>query len=122
MRFAISWLFYAVFWNGSAIWGHFNDKLWFRVLANITIWDFFIIPAIFILLLDDYLVGVDTSVLVFGIALKQLFHKVFALQWIFAFVIFALLALFTLASIAGIFRSTSVTVIEVDEEQAPLVT
>ncbi|KAG7192846.1 uncharacterized protein KQ657_001303 [Scheffersomyces spartinae] len=122
VRFAISWLFYAVFWNGSSIWGHFNDRLWFRILCNITIWDFLIIPGLFILLLNDYLVGTDTCILVFGIALKQLTHKVFALQWIFAFVVLGLLALLTVASIAGLFRSSSTLIVEVDEEQRPLVT
>lgn len=62
-----------------------------RILANVFIWEFLIVPGVFIVLFNDWAIGLSSSVLVFGIALAQLFTKIIALQWIFAFIISGLL-------------------------------
>lgn len=81
----LSWLFYAIFWNGAVLF-HVH-KLVGRVVSNVLIWNFLLFPVTLLVAYNDYAVGFGFSIILFGIALGQLFTKVFALQWIFAFVI-----------------------------------
>lgn len=110
----LSWLVYAIFWNGAVL---FNvHKFVGRIVSNVLIWDFLLFGLNFIWLYNDYAVGLSTSVLTFGLGLGQLFTRAFALQWIFAFVISGLLFV---ASILAAFVGPRRSVV-VDEEQAPL--
>lgn len=107
-----SWLLYAVFWNGAVLF-HIH-KFVGRVVANVLIWDFLIIPGAFVVLFDDWGVGLSSSVLTFGLGFGQLLTKVFALQWIFAFIISAILLV---VSLVVAFRGSLRTV---NGETAPL--
>ncbi|CAK9436176.1 uncharacterized protein LODBEIA_P07340 [Lodderomyces beijingensis] len=108
----LSWLLYAIFWNG-AVWLHIH-KTWGRILANVFIWDFLLVPGVFLILFNDWAIGLSSSYLMFAVAIGQLYTKVFALQWIFAFTIAGLLLVWSLISmVVGGVRS------EVDEN-APL--
>lgn len=114
----LSWLFYAIFWNGAVMF-HIH-KFAGRVVCNVLIWDFLIVPAMFILFYNDYGVGFSSSVLMFGLGLGQLLTKAFALQWIFAFVIASILLVLSLtAAVAGSYYVKQDTRIA-DSEAAPL--
>lgn len=98
--FPMVWLLYAIFWNGAVLF-HVH-KLAGRILANILIWVFLLIPTFFLVTFNDYATGIGASILMFGLGLGQLFTKLFALQWIFAFVISGvLLVLSILAAATG---------------------
>lgn len=112
--FPFSWLFYALFWNGAVLL-HIH-KLVGRIFSNILIWMFLFVPGFFLVAFNDYAIGISSSILMFGLGLGQLFTKVFALQWIFAFVISGLLFIM---SIVGAITG-SVTKQEVTNETAPL--
>lgn len=87
-----SWLMFALFWNG-AVAVHARKSLVARILANIFIWDFLLVPVLFLLLYKDWGVGMSTAFLTWGLGVGQFFIKVFALQWIFAFIIAAIVTL-----------------------------
>lgn len=82
----LSWVVYAIFWNGAVMF-NVEEKLWARILANIFIWDFFLLGIIFVYLFRDWASGLSTSYLMLALGFGQLGIKAFALQWIFAFVI-----------------------------------
>ncbi|KAG7661331.1 uncharacterized protein J8A68_005122 [[Candida] subhashii] len=82
----LSWVFYAIMWNG-AVMCHVEDKLWARILANVFIWDFLFAGVIFLYLFRDWTIGLTMSYLMVALGFGQLATKLFALQWIFAFVI-----------------------------------
>lgn len=110
----LAWLLYAIFWNGAVL---FNvHKLFGRIVSNVLIWDFLIIPMVFILFFNDWGVGLSSSYLMFGLGLGQLLVKAFALQWIFAFVISGVLLIFSFISLV----TGSFVVVE-ETEQAPLI-
>lgn len=88
----LSWLMYAIFWNGAVAF-HSYDGILARILANVFIWEFLLVPGLFLILFNDWAIGFSSSVLVFGIGIAQLFTKLIAVQWIFAFVISGLLFL-----------------------------
>ncbi|KAI5951130.1 hypothetical protein KGF54_004204 [Candida jiufengensis] len=94
----MAWLLYAIFWNG-AIWLHIH-KTWGRIVANIFIWTFLLVPSFFLLLFNDWATGVSFTFLLFALAFGQLATKVFALQWIFAFIIAGILAVMTIGAMA----------------------
>lgn len=87
--FPFAWLLVAIFWNG-AVWLHVH-KFFGRVVCNILIWWLLLIPEFFVLIFGDWGLGLAASGLIFGLGLAQLFTKVFALQWIFAFIISGIL-------------------------------
>lgn len=89
VAFPFSWLLYAIFWNGAVVFH--STKLFGRIVANIFIWDFLLIPGAFLLLFEDWGVGLSSAALTFALAIGQFFTKVFALQWLFAFIISGLL-------------------------------
>jgi hypothetical protein len=81
----VAWIIYAIFWNGAiAVHAH---GLFGRIVANILVWDFLIIPGVFLVLYRDWAVGLAFSYLTTGLAVGQFFTKVIALQWIFALII-----------------------------------
>ncbi|OJJ46390.1 hypothetical protein ASPZODRAFT_166663 [Penicilliopsis zonata CBS 506.65] len=82
-----AWTLTALFWNG-AVAVHSNS-LPARIVANVFIWVIFVIGAGHILHRQDYLLGYCFSFLFLSLAVKQIAIKVIALQWIFAFAIFA---------------------------------
>lgn len=94
--FPLSWLLYAVFWNGAVLF-HVHHLIG-RIIANVLIWDFLIIPGFFLAVFNDWGVGFSSTLLVFGLALGQLFTKVIAFQWIFAFVISGLLLVLSIVT------------------------
>lgn len=116
----LSWTLYLIFWNGAVLF-HVH-KFVGRVISNILIWNLFFIPSYFLVAFGDYGVGLSSSVLTFGLGLGQLLTKVFALQWIFAFVISGLLFVGSLiVAVTGTTYSKDDGAILVDgNEQAPL--
>lgn len=115
----LSWLLYAIFWNGAVMF-HIH-KFVGRIVSNVLVWDFLIVPAMFLFLYNDYGVGFSSSVLMFGLGLGQLLTKVFALQWIFAFIISAILLVLSLvALITGSLYPKDNNTAVTDTEAAPL--
>lgn len=108
--FPLSWLLYAIFWNGAVLF-HVH-KLVGRIVSNVLVWDFLLVPGFFLVTYEDWAVGLSSSALAFGLGLGQLLLKVFALQWIFAFVIAGLLLVW---SVFILVRGSNHT-----EEHAPL--
>ncbi|ODV77935.1 DUF1774-domain-containing protein [Suhomyces tanzawaensis NRRL Y-17324] len=117
VAFPLSWLLYAVFWNGAVLF-HVH-KFVGRVVSNVLIWDFLIVPGFFLVVYNDWATGFSSSILTFGLGLGQLLVKVFALQWIFAFVISAILLVLSLvAAFNGNLGRRNIEL--TDSEQAPL--
>lgn len=87
--FPLSWLLYAIFWNGAVLF-HIH-KFVGRVICNVLIWDFLLVPGFFLLAFNDWGVGLSSSFLCLSLGFGQLFTKLFALQWIFAFIIAGIL-------------------------------
>ncbi|GMM33204.1 hypothetical protein DASC09_005290 [Saccharomycopsis crataegensis] len=112
-----SWLLYLIFWNGAAVFRS-STGLIARILANIFIWNFLFVPVLFIVFFGDWAIGLSSSLLMFGLGIGQIATKVFALQWIFAFIISGILALFSLIAFVGYGTSFMVTIER--EERAPL--
>lgn len=112
----LSWLMFAIFWNGAVLF-HVH-KFVGRIIANVLIWDFLLVPGMFLFAYNDWGVGLSSSMLVFGLAFGQLFTKLFALQWIFAFIIAGILLVLSLvAAITGsLSPERSIT-----DESAPLI-
>ncbi|ODQ79896.1 hypothetical protein BABINDRAFT_161566 [Babjeviella inositovora NRRL Y-12698] len=113
-----SWLLYAVFWNGAVLF-HAQTGLFARIVANVLIWDFLFIPLFFVLIWKDWGIGLSSSLLTFGLGWGQLFTKVIALQWIFAFIISGIL--FVVSVITAFSQENgNGLLIGNDSEQAPL--
>lgn len=116
----LQWVFYLIFWNGAVL---FHARhLVSRLVANILIWDFLLVPGLLVLLFGDYISGFAASWIALALALGQLFTKVFALQWIFAFIIAGLV--FIMSVVYSARPPPEFDFIEVDfvEETAPLIT
>lgn len=117
----LSWIFFQLFWNGSLM-IHSNGFV-ARVFANVFIWDYLVIGACFLFLFNDYTIGFSLSYLILGMALNQLFVKVIALQWIFAFIISGLLFAMSLWVIVSGPKLKNETVIQEESvENTPLIT
>lgn len=86
----LSWTLYAVFWNGACLFHSHNKSLLPRLLGNIFIWEFMLVPLSLLLLYSDWSVSLSSSFLMLGVGFYQMFTKLFALQWIFAFSISAI--------------------------------
>ncbi|KAJ5580065.1 uncharacterized protein N7459_006050 [Penicillium hispanicum] len=82
-----AWTLTALFWNG-AVAAH-SHNLPGRIVANIFIWVILVVGLFDIVHRQDYILGYCLSFLTLSLALRQFALKVIALQWIFAFVIFA---------------------------------
>lgn len=85
--FPLSWTLYALFWNGAALFHSHNKTLIPRLLANIFIWEFLLVPMALLVFYSDWSIGISTSFLMLGVGFYQMFTKLVALQWIFAFTI-----------------------------------
>ncbi|KAJ5675764.1 hypothetical protein N7462_008661 [Penicillium macrosclerotiorum] len=82
-----AWTLTALFWNG-AVAAH-SHNLPGRIVANIFIWVILVVGLFHIAVRQDYALGYCLSFLTLSLALEQIGIKIIALQWIFAFVIFA---------------------------------
>ncbi|KAH6607745.1 atp synthase f0 [Trichoderma cornu-damae] len=94
----LAWTFVAIYWNGALMVPH-PHSLVARVFGNIFIWSILVYGLFFIVTFHDYTVGFALSVLSAAIGVAQFKRQVVAFQWIFAFIIMALLFVST-ASIA----------------------
>jgi hypothetical protein len=83
-----AWTVFGLFWNGAVAVD--SNKLPARIVANVFIWVLFAVGSGHIVSTQDYILGYCLSWLMLALAVKQLAIKVVALQWIFAFVIFAI--------------------------------
>lgn len=81
----LAWSHYVVWWNGAVLFSARGVTA--RIIANFFIWEFLAAIGLLLLLSGDYILGLASAYLVFAIGVGQLFTKVFALQWIFAFII-----------------------------------
>jgi len=120
----LAWTFVALYWDGAiAVHAH---SLAARILANIAIWGILVYGLFFLVAYKDYTIGFSLSVLTASLGVGQFFTKAIAFQWIFAFVIMAVLFLATLViAIPGIFgKEVSFrregAVVPADQERAPL--
>ncbi|PLB40538.1 DUF1774 domain-containing protein [Aspergillus candidus] len=83
-----AWTLVALFWNGAvAVHSH---GLAARIAANVFIWVIFLVGSTHISVGKDDLLGYCLSFLMLGLAVEQITIKIISLQWIFAFVIFAI--------------------------------
>jgi len=83
-----AWTLTALFWNGAVAVG--SNGVAARLAANVFIWVIFVIGLGHIILVKDYLGGYALSLLLLSLAVEQFELKIISLQWIFAFVIFAI--------------------------------
>lgn len=86
----LAWTFVAIYWNG-AIAVPQNDHLVARIFANIFVWSILAYGLFFLVAYKDYTIGFWLSVLAAALGVAQFADKFVALQWIFAFVILAVL-------------------------------
>ncbi|KAK9236943.1 hypothetical protein V1525DRAFT_405462 [Lipomyces kononenkoae] len=84
-----AWTLFALFWSGAVV--VHSDNIIAHVFANIFIWSLLIIPTIALLVFADWSFGYASAFLMWGLAVGQFMEKTLALQWIFAFVIAAIL-------------------------------
>ncbi|ODV87168.1 hypothetical protein CANARDRAFT_21138 [[Candida] arabinofermentans NRRL YB-2248] len=114
----LSWTLYALFWNGACMFHSHNKSLFARILANLFIWEFLLVPGCFLLFYKDWSIGLSSSLLMLGLGFGQLFTKVVAFQWVFAFVISAV---DFVASVLTMFGSGLTSNVNTGtSEQAPL--
>lgn len=92
----LAWTFVAIYWNGAIMVPH-PHTLVARIFGNIFIWSILAYGAFFIVAYKDYTIGFSLSVLAAAIGVAQFERQVVALQWIFSFIIMALLFLATVA-------------------------
>ncbi|OAA47839.1 hypothetical protein NOR_02329 [Metarhizium rileyi] len=90
----LAWTFVAIYWNGAFMVYH-PHNLVARIFGNIFIWSILAYGGFFIVAFKDYTMGFWLSLLAAAIGVAQFEHQVIALQWIFAFVIMAILFLAT---------------------------
>lgn len=114
----LAWIVYAIFWNG-AIAFHAHG-LFARIFANILVWDFLLVPGLLLVFYRDWASGLAFSYLTLALAVGQLFTKVIALQWIFAFIIAALVFVGSLYTATVPVSRTEVVVDTERGETAPL--
>jgi hypothetical protein len=91
----LAWTFVAIYWNG-ALMIHHPAHLVPRIFGNIFIWAILFYGGFYIVVYKDYTMGFSLSVLSAAIGVSQFLRQVIALQWIFAFVIMAVLFVSTL--------------------------
>lgn len=116
----LSWTLYAIFWNGACLFHSHNKSLLPRLLANILIWEFFLVPNSLLLLYSDWSIGLATSFLMLGVGFSQMFTKLIALQWIFAFIISGLDFTLSILTMFGAAVSEVQVTDSTNSEQAPL--
>lgn len=118
----LAWTFVAIYWNG-AIMVPNSESLVARIFGNIFIWSILAYGLFFVIVYKDYTMGFNLSVLSAAIGVAQFFRQVIAFQWIFAFIIMAILFIATVvvavpAATGG--NSKFARARESDTERAPL--
>ncbi|POR32270.1 DUF1774-domain-containing protein [Tolypocladium paradoxum] len=91
----LAWTFVAIYWNG-ALMVHHQQSLVARVFGNIFIWSILVYGMFFIVVFKDYTMGFALSILAAAIGVAQFTRHIIALQWIFAFIIMAILFIMTI--------------------------
>ncbi|KAL7628072.1 hypothetical protein AAE478_002268 [Parahypoxylon ruwenzoriense] len=120
----LAWTVVAIYWNGAIMVPH-PESLVARIFGNIFIWSILVYGLFYIIVYQDYTMGFNLSVLSAAIGVAQFFRQVIAFQWIFAFIIMALL--FVATVIVAIPAATGrdfkfVRTRGGDAERAPLLT
>jgi len=119
-----AWTLTALFWNGTVAVG--SNTVAARLAANIFIWVIFVIGLYHILWFRDYLGGYALSLLLLSLAVEQFEIKIISLQWIFAFVIFAVFLFDSLyvSTLVWTQRDIFFRIVseETDREREPLLT
>jgi hypothetical protein len=90
----LAWTFVAIYWNGAIMVPH-QHSLIARIFANVFIWSILVYGMFFIIVYKDYTMGFCLSVLSASLGVAQFHRQIIAFQWIFAFVIMAVLFVFT---------------------------
>ncbi|KAI0160913.1 DUF1774-domain-containing protein [Hypoxylon sp. FL1284] len=114
----LAWTFVAIYWNGAIMVPH-SASLVARIFGNIFIWSILVYGLFFVIVYKDYTMGFNLSVLSAAIGVAQFFHQVIALQWIFAFVIMAVLFIATVVVAVPAATGRGVLITR-DAERAPL--
>ncbi|KAK9365368.1 hypothetical protein V1509DRAFT_571098 [Lipomyces kononenkoae] len=86
-----AWTLFVLFWSG-AVTVH-SDNVVAHVFAYIFIWPLLIIPTVALLVFADWSFGYASAFLMWGLGVGQFMDMKLALQWIFAFVIAAILTI-----------------------------
>ncbi|PHH82496.1 hypothetical protein CDD83_3246 [Cordyceps sp. RAO-2017] len=120
----LAWTFVAIYWNGALMVPH-QHNLVARVFGNIFIWSILAYGSFFIVAYKDYTMGFALTVLSAAIGVAQFQRQVVALQWIFAFVIMALLFVMTVVIAVPAWAGRDLRwrrTAQTDSERAPLLT
>ncbi|KAL7789555.1 hypothetical protein V8C37DRAFT_386290 [Trichoderma ceciliae] len=118
----LAWTFVAIYWNGAIMVPH-PHSLVARIFGNIFIWAILVYGTFFIVTFNDYTIGFALSVLSAAIGVAQFKSQVIAFQWIFAFIIMALLFIMTVAIAVPAVTGRDVRwrrTTSADQERAPL--
>ncbi|KAG6366174.1 hypothetical protein INS49_000350 [Diaporthe citri] len=94
----LAWTFVAIYWNGAIMVPH-QGSLVARIFANIFVWSILVYGLFFLVAYKDYTIGFWLSVLSASLGVAQFQRQFVAFQWIFAFVIMAVL--FSLSAVVG---------------------
>jgi len=118
----LAWNFVALYWVG-AVMVHAHS-LPARIVANIFIWGILAYGVFFLAAYKDYTMGFELSILAAAIGVSQFVNHIVALQWIFAFIIMAILFILSLAvGVPGLLGRDPFKrgeIVSEDRERAPL--
>ncbi|GJN67043.1 ATP synthase F0 [Purpureocillium lilacinum] len=118
----LAWTFVAIYWNGAIMVPH-QHSLVARIFGNIFIWSILVYGMFFIIIYKDYTMGFALSMLAAAIGVAQFTRKIIALQWIFAFIIMALLFIMTVVVAVPAWTGREIRwrrAEPADQERAPL--
>ncbi|KAF7561431.1 hypothetical protein G7046_g2722 [Stylonectria norvegica] len=90
----LAWTFVALYFNGALMVPH-PHHLVPRIFANVFVWAILVYGLFFIFIYKDYTMGFFLSVLAASLGVNQFLRQIVAFQWIFAFVIMAVLFIAT---------------------------
>jgi len=120
----LAWNFVALYWCGAAMVN--AHTLPARILANIAIWGILVYGGFYLVAFKDWTMGFCLSVLSFAIGVSQFLTRVIAFQWIFAFIIGAILFVLSLGvafpQALGRDPFKRGEIVSEDRERAPLLT
>ncbi|OCK77832.1 DUF1774-domain-containing protein [Lepidopterella palustris CBS 459.81] len=118
----LAWNFVALYWCG-AVMVHAHT-LPARIVANIFIWGILAYGVFFLVAFKDYTMGFELSILAAAIGVSQFVNHIVAFQWIFAFIIMAILFILSLAvGVPGLLGKDPFArgeIVSEDRERAPL--
>ncbi|KAK7721337.1 hypothetical protein SLS64_001633 [Diaporthe eres] len=120
----LAWTFVAIYWNGAIMVPH-EGSLVARIFANIFVWSILVYGLFFIVIYKDYTIGFWLSVLSASLGVAQFQRQFIAFQWIFAFVIMAVLFSLSTVVAAAIWSGRELhfgknKTVTPDAERAPL--